>query len=180
MFAMDPVLSWTFSADAAAIFALSATLKLRDLDLFEAAVRDYWILPSWAVKPFSRCAPVMELAAAAGIAFPWSRGWAGAVLVGLLCVFSAAIAINLLRGRRELECGCCGAAMRQHLSGLLLWRNGGLALLVGLAMGPVNARPVGALDLFIIMAGGASLMLLYASANYLIAATPAPVNTQNG
>ena len=48
----------------------------------------------------------------------------------LLCIYIAAIGINLLRGRRNIDCGCGGPAQKQTISEWMIVRNG---LLLGLA-----------------------------------------------
>jgi hypothetical protein len=87
-------------------------------------------------------------------------------------VFTAAIALNLARGRRDLDCGCFGPLLRQPLSGWLVVRNGLLALLVLATFTPVDARPLALLDYLTIGAAVAALVTLYGAANYLLATAP--------
>jgi hypothetical protein len=101
-----------------------------------------------------------------------TRGAAALVLLCLIVVFTGAIALNLARGRRDLDCGCFGPLLRQPLSGWLIARNGLLALLVLAAFTPVGGRPLASLDYLTIVAAAAALVILYGAANYLLATAP--------
>src|SRR5712671_5269261 len=125
---IDPVLGWMAAAAAAAIFAASGALKFYDLETYRGAVTNYRLIPEWLATPFAWTAPVIESAAALG-------------LIVLLGVFTGAIAINLARGRTDIDCGCFGPALRQRLSWWLLLRNGALFALLAIALLPMGARP---------------------------------------
>ena len=77
----------------------------------------------------------------------------------MLVVFAAAMAINLNRGRTDLECGCGTAAIGQHLQWRLVARNGGLAcILVATALCCDAVRPLGFLE---VLPGAFGLALVY-------------------
>jgi hypothetical protein len=110
--------------------------------------------------------PPLELTAAAALTLP-STAHAGAVLgLCLMAMFTAAIAVNLVRGRVSIDCGCGGASGQQLSPGLVL-RN--LLVMAGLVLAmaaPLQGR-VGATLIGVI---GASLALiaLYFTANQLM------------
>jgi hypothetical protein len=83
--------------------------------------------------------------------------------------------INLLRGRRELDCGCVGFGRRNSLSTALLWRNAVL-LLASLAAGflPRSVRALDWIDMFTIAVGVAAAALLYAAVEALASSAVAP------
>jgi uncharacterized membrane protein len=116
--------------------------------------------------------PALELAGALGLMVGATRGPAAGLLLSLLAVFTGAIALNLARGRRDLDCGCFGPLLRQQLSGWLLVRNGVLALAVVVALVRSDARPLAPLDYATIASAAAALVLLYGAANYLLATGP--------
>src|SRR5690348_3458432 len=117
---IDPAFVDLLALALGAIFATSGAMKFGDLDLFESAVANYRLLPELLVKPFAWTLPFVECACAAGMLLPATRPAAAAMLAVLLAIFSAAIAINLVRGRRDIDCGCFGPTLRQELSGWLL------------------------------------------------------------
>jgi hypothetical protein len=91
----------------------------------------------------------------------------------VLLLYGFAIAVNLARGRRDIDCGCGGLMERQALSEALVLRN---ALLAGAALAsalPVAPRVFGGLDALTVFGAVTSASLLYAAANRLFA-RPAP------
>ena len=115
---------------------------------------------------------VAELGAGFGVFVPDARDWAILAIAVLLLVYTLAIGINLLRGRRDIDCGCGGPARRQTLSGWLVARN--LVLMV-LGLGcfmPVTARVLYWMDFVTIGLGVLAFLLLYATVNSLVANQP--------
>ena len=84
----------------------------------------------------------------------------------LLTVYSCAIAINLLRGRRDLDCGCGGPPQRLHPG--LVGRNLALVAMGLLACAPVNTRQLGWLDGLSFAGTVACATLLWAASNRLM------------
>jgi hypothetical protein len=154
------------------IFGASGAMKLRDLDMFEGSLANYRLAPTWMEKPLAYLLPIIECGAAAGLLIASTRAAAASVLLGLLIIFTAAIAINLARGRANIDCGCFGPALRQELSGWLLSRNLLLMLLALIVTIPPTGRPIESLDVVTIVLGAMSLVILYASANFAIGNAP--------
>lgn len=90
------------------VFARAALHKLSDREDFRAVLAEYRLLPGWAVAPVAHALPLLELLAAALLLVPPARAAAAALAFVLLALYAAAIAANLLRGRRTLDCGCGG------------------------------------------------------------------------
>ncbi len=87
---------------------------------------------------------------------------------GLLAIYALAMLVNLLRGRRDVDCGCSGPYVRQTLSGWLIARNIGLIAVALLTMLPAGEpRALGALDWFTSLAGAATFGLIYFAANHI-------------
>ena len=156
------------------VFGVAALAKLRTLDAFQGVVEQYQLLGAVLVRPFARILPVVELGAALGLLLPATRAPAAATLIGLLVLFAGAMAINLGRGRSEIDCGCFIGVQRQRISWALVMRNlvlagFGLTLLV-----EGTGRPLAALDWVTIGAAAASLLLLYEAIGRLFGLAPRP------
>jgi methylamine dehydrogenase accessory protein MauD len=67
--------------------------------------------------------------------------------MGLLIAYAAALGVNLIRGRRELDCGCGMSGNRRPIAAWMVWRNLFVALALGIAVLPWAARPLDAADL---------------------------------
>ncbi|HTW89710.1 MAG TPA: MauE/DoxX family redox-associated membrane protein [Candidatus Binataceae bacterium] len=169
---IDPAVAWIAAFAAGLIFASSAAIKLRNLELFESAVINYRIVPPVLARPTSYLLPIAEFAGALAVLRYASRAAGAIVLLILLAAFSIAIAINLTRGRYDVECGCFGPALRQTLSGWLILRNGALAAMVALLLLSPKPRALTIFDDFTIVCAVIAILLIYASLNYAIANLP--------
>jgi len=87
----------------------------------------------------------------------------------LLAIYAAAIAVNLRRGRRELDCGCMGFGRRRSISPGMVWRNVVLALAL-LAAGwlPWTSRPLNWVDVLTMVGGVCAGTLLYMAIDGLL------------
>ena len=169
---LDPVIVLAARYALALLFLTAALGKLRHPSYFRGSLREYALLPGSLVPLVASVIPLAELAIAAAVLSPATASSAMVAAGGLLGVYALAMAINLLRGRRDIDCGCTGPAMRQTLNGWLVIRNGVLIAiaLIGAAI-PV-ARGFGPIDFFVCgfaVAGGA---ILYAAVNQLTANAP--------
>jgi uncharacterized membrane protein len=172
MIAIDPTIHWTISAALALIFAASAAMKFIDLNEFRGAVENYRIVPEQLSGLIAIAVPFAEIVGALGLLLPATHRDAAILLSILLIVFSASIAINLLRGRRNIDCGCFGPMLRQQLSWWLPARNLALIAMLAIVILPAHARSLTLLDLATIALAATTLALLYSAANYLAANAP--------
>ncbi len=147
----------------ACIFLMAAVGKLRHLTVFEGVLANYRLLPRWAIAPAHVLLPLAELAIGIGmIAMPRFAAPAAALL---LLVFAAAMAVNLRRGRSDIDCGCHQSVLRQRLSWTLIGRNAVLAVLALLAAVPPATASQSA---WLTGAGaGVGLFALYCAMNSL-------------
>lgn len=153
----------------ALVFLLGAWSKLRAREAFEGVVYNYRLLPEPAVLPASYLVPASELAVGLGLLWPSTRTYAAMGALLLLVVFTVAIAVNLARGRREIDCGCFSSVLKQRLSGGLVVRN---IVLIGLAAWLAwGGEPlvVGWLDWLLGLVTAAAAALIYVSASLLAA-----------
>lgn len=172
---LDPVVLWILRASLALLFAVAAFHKFADRAAFVRAVRDYRLLPDALAAPLAAGVACVEAGVAAALLAPASAGLGAAVGTGLLCLYSTAIAWNLARGRRDIDCGCAGSGSRRPLSGQLLVRNGLLVLACGLAAGSHSGRALGWLDVVSIAGGVVVTGLLHHAIERSVAAGLAPV-----
>ena len=126
---------------------LAAITKLRALDAFVGVVHNYRLVPEPLERPIAYALPVVELAIAVGVLLPAVRAPAALAAAILLVLFAGAMAINLMRGRRDIDCGCFATVLRQRLSWPLVLRNLLLAALALLVVPGLGARSLGWLDL---------------------------------
>jgi Methylamine utilisation protein MauE len=108
------------------LMAAAGVAKLGHRRDHARALDAYALLPAGAGRWLVPVLGVAECAAATAIWPGETRVAAAALMLTLLALYSVAIAINLLRGRRDIECGCGGAATHVPLSGWLLARNAAL------------------------------------------------------
>jgi hypothetical protein len=162
---IDPVAAWLARLALAGVFASAALHKGRDLDAFAAAVAAHRLVPEASAGAFARAFALCEVAAAAGLLVPTSAPLAAGLAAALLVLYTGAIAINLARGRREIDCGC--SARPQPLSGRLLARNAALGALAFAAALPPSARAWVWVDALTAAAGLAALALLWLAAQTL-------------
>jgi hypothetical protein len=159
----DPALQAALRLALAAVFAAAAAHKLRDRRGFRDAVRGYALLPARAEAAVAGLLPALELLAATALALPGGARAGAAVAGALLLVYTGAVAVNLLRGRRAIACGCGGPAGRRALGADLLLRNAAL-LLAALACAAAPApRALHPVDAVTIAAGAAGVSLVYAA-----------------
>lgn len=169
---LDPIFILASALTLAVLLASAATHKVRAPARFAKQLADYQLLSDSAVRPLARVIPLVEWMVAFALLIPASRGGAALAAGGLIALYALAIAINLWRGRRDIDCGCAGPDQAQPLRPLLLLRNSalvGLALLAGVT--PV-ARDLGVFDSFVSVAATAVLLLVYAAADGLLANSP--------
>ncbi len=172
MNALDPTLPHMFAALLAIVFLGGAWQKLRDMDGFAMAVEQYRLLPAaWA--PPAAWALLLAEAGAGLLLLPLATRALGAALaLAVLAAVTLAVAVNLLRGRRAIDCGCGGPEGGQHLSWGLVLRNGMLCLAAALSRAAEAPRELVWLDGLTVVAGTLALYGLYAAANQLMANRP--------
>lgn len=172
LLAIDPVLAGVVGVAAGAIFVSGAWSKWRERELFAQAMEGYELIPSVAVPSASLAFIVAEFVIGGLLLTPLARPWPALAGVALLLVVSVAVAVNLLRGRSDISCGCGGASGDQSLSWSLVARNAVLVLLLAATALGSGVRALGWADYAVIVIGGLLLAGLYAAASQLIANQP--------
>jgi uncharacterized membrane protein YphA (DoxX/SURF4 family) len=168
-FELDPAARAVLRLALAWLFARAAAHKLRDPRGFRAALADYRLLPEALLAPAAAAVAGAELALAVLLLAPGAGPLPALAAAALLVLYTAAIAVNLARGRRHIACGCAGPAAEAPLHEALLARNAGLVGLALAAALPAAPRPLEALDAASVAGGAAALALLLAAAEVAIA-----------
>jgi hypothetical protein len=169
---LDPAIGWTVVLVLAGVFGAAALAKLRALDAFVGVVHNYRLVPEPLERPIAYGLPLIELAIAVGVLVPAVRAPAALAAAILLTLFAGAMAINLGRGRREIDCGCFATVLRQRLSWPLVVRNLLLATLALLVVPGAGVRSLGWLDFVTIGGAATALVLVYAAASRLFGTGP--------
>jgi len=91
-------------------------------------------------------------------------------------VFAAAMAINLQRGRSQIDCGCGHAFLKQTLSWALVARNAGLAGLLVPSL--LFTKPVAMATALSGVATGLAFFMLYLLLNVFAALPPVDAHRQ--
>ena len=169
---IDPVFSLIVSYAAAAVLLHGAWHKWQERELFAAALQNYALIPEVAVPSASNLLIASEATIGFLLCIPMAKPIAQGAGFLLLLVVSAAVAVNLLRGRTEISCGCGGGSGDQQISWGLILRNSLFVLLLGLAALPTVARTLISIDYLIVGLGVAMLAGLYAAASQLLTNGP--------
>lgn len=165
---LDPVFDIAIRGALTTLLLVAAWHKLRDPIGFWQAVSGYQLLREKLEQPVARLIPLMEIALAFSfVVFPASPLPIVAAMA-LWLLYGSAIAVNLLRGRTELDCGCGGIGADQTIHWGLVLRNGVLTLVTGFLLFPRMTRELVWFDYA--AAGFACLLLLliYATAEHLL------------
>jgi len=167
MLMLDPAIGMLLVGCLALLFASAALHKVRNLARFTEVLRAYRVLPDAAGR-LAAAVPVLELAVAIGLLIPTTRPPAALTGVALLFTYAAAIAVNLVRGRRDLACGCGGPDEARPIAPWMVLRNLALALLLAGTLAPWQVRAMLATDVLTIGGGVAVATLLYMSLERLL------------
>lgn len=162
----NPALLMAIRVFLALFFATAALSKLGHAEEFYGVVRNFRILPDGLSRVTALALPVVELAVAAGLLIGATAVPAAIAAAALLAVFGAAIAVNVLRGRTWIDCGCFRGGLKQQVGWALVGRN---ALMAGAALAvagllPAAPAPMLAEALVGLMAGLVAMMLYLSAA----------------
>jgi uncharacterized membrane protein YphA (DoxX/SURF4 family) len=170
---LDPVIAWTVRASLAAIFLSAAWHKWSNRERFESTVRAYALLDPRVVPAVARLLPWAEAATALCFLNGASQRIAVLVSGAVLATYTLAIAINLARGRRHIDCGCFASASEVPLSTGLLVRNLTLMAASFTLLLHTRPRPLSWLDGMTIGAALLTVWALWSAAQRLAQTGPA-------
>ena len=160
---IDPLLPTILKACFALLFGLAALHKIQNPRETQDIIKQYEVLPP-ALSPVAVWAvAVLEGSIALGLLVNLIDGVAAIAGAALLSLYALVIAINLHRGRRDLNCGCSFGSGHQGLSEALVGRNIVLAALLLGSLTQVSDRFFGALDVFTLVASSSTRRIVRSS-----------------
>jgi len=162
----------SFRLLVALVFLTASWGKARNRLAFRGVVANYRLLPDMLVAPFALALPPLEALIGLALLAPPLARWADLAAAALLALFAVAMGVNLMRGRRNIDCGCFQSVLKQTLRWPLVARNGVLILALAIAAlapagFPAPRRTAEA------MAAGTALFVLLQSLNVLWSVVPA-------
>lgn len=169
---LNSILALVAATVVAAILFAGASHKLRAPHRFARQLEDYALLPGGLVGFVARLLPAAELMTAVALLLASTRGAGALAAALLLCAYTIAIAINLARGHRDIDCGCSGPGLTRPLGGTLIVRNLVLLALVGVATLPATGSNLSAFGLFLVGACTAASLIIYVAIEGLLANQP--------
>jgi hypothetical protein len=128
--AVDPAIALAGRLLGALVFATALAGKIRHRHELEGVVANYRLFPARLAAGAAWIIVALEgLTALSLVSGMWLAA-GSALAIALLGGFALAMAINLARGRREIDCGCFQSGLRQRLSAALVVRNLILAMIL--------------------------------------------------
>ena len=166
---IDPLFGLTARIFLGLFFLAAAFHKARGQQAFLAAVRGYKLLPQMLLGPAAAVLLVSEFTVGVLLLLPGFALVASLGSVAVLALYFMAIAANLARGRRNIDCGCSFGGKASMLSGWHLVRIGGLMLLATIPLAGTAARDIGAFDMLNLTGAIIGLGVLYGAVDALLA-----------
>lgn len=163
---LDPLVSMVFSVSLALLFFMASRHKFESIPHFEAQLGAYQIVPKPLLPLVARVLPWIEMGVVFLLLIPATRIFAASVCVVLLVSYALAMAVNLYRGRTDIDCGC--GAKPQALSVWLLLRNSVLAFGALVIAIPTVDRGLMATDLVVVALFTATLAMAYMTMEELV------------
>jgi hypothetical protein len=149
------------------LFATAGLHKLRAPAHFSSVIAAYFpALPGVHRLPVP--VAVLELAIALALLLPMTAGAGLLAAAAVLGLYAALMAWQLVRGRRELRCGCAGPASELAVSPALVGRNLVCAGFALLALAPRTETAVGAAGLGLSLYVAVFLIILYLCSEQIV------------
>lgn len=165
-FLADPAAAGIVVGVVALVLLGAAWHKLSEPHAFLSALAAYRVVPLPLLDPLAKAIPWAEVVIAGGLLVPFSRLGALYAAAALFALYGTAIALNLLRGRSYIDCGCGGAA--HPLSWGLVVRNAVLAVAALAVTSPTAERAFDWLDAVTLVAGVLAFYGAYLMADELL------------
>ncbi|WP_063130262.1 MauE/DoxX family redox-associated membrane protein [Nocardia fusca] len=124
------------------VLVIAGVPKAGDLARTERSVRGYRLLPDPLVPVVAAVLPWVEIVLGAALVLGLVPRATGSAAAALFVVFFLALTVNLLRGRRDLDCGCFAFAASEAEIAQIGWRHALRAAGLAVAAVLVAAAPV--------------------------------------
>lgn len=178
---IDPVLASAAQSGAAIIVLLGALAKWRRPAAFRDALAAWQIAPEILAWPGAIAIAASETLGALALLCRETRVDGATLLIALFALFAAGLALNILRGHTDIDCGCSGlASLAQRGAnavprGIGWWhvaRLGLLAALTATAYLDSTARPTVSFDYLTLLFAVLSIVCVLLTLDALIANGP--------
>jgi Methylamine utilisation protein MauE len=176
---LDPVFARALAAAVSLVLLVGAVQKARDWDGFRAALANYRLLPGALVTPAALALPALEMFAGIALLAGPFRAAGSMLALAVLLTVTGAVAINLLRGRVDIDCGCGGVEGRQRLSWGLVARNAVVMLAAVCGTLEGAARELTWFDYGTVALASLALYGLYACTSQLLSNHPRLADLRN-
>ncbi len=164
---LDPVFMWIIRLCLSMLFMFAALHKTKDAAYFESVLASYQLLPNKLIYLAGKLFISAEVITSLALLIGPSRSLGAVLAFLLLSIYGAAMAINLLKGKRLLDCGCHLQAQKQAISWHLVLRNALLAGVALLLLLPETIRHLQIYDLAVVAFGFTMCVLIYTIASQL-------------
>nr|WP_300397365.1 MauE/DoxX family redox-associated membrane protein [uncultured Rhodococcus sp.] len=135
------------SSAVGAILVVAGLPKIKEPERMARAVRGYRLLPEKFAGVVGRVLPVAEVAVGLALIIGVLPKIAGGAAVVMFLAFFFGLTVNLLRGRRDLDCGCFAfAAGADEVARIGWWHSARAAVLAVLAATVVLTPTIGMID----------------------------------
>lgn len=165
---IDPIVHIVAALVLSCVFVTAGFHKCQAPAEFATALSNYKLLPAALNRQCVYLLPVAEIMTGVALLIPAVTQLAAAAAGALLTLYMFAIGVNLLRGRRNIDCGCGGPQQRQTISEWMIARNGLLLFLAALAGAPVQPRPLLWFDWAVVVLAAVVGCLFYYIINQLL------------
>jgi hypothetical protein len=159
--ALDPVYSQTVALFIAFVFAFAGLHKVMDYSRHAGIVADYQIVPVSLVPVLAPLVIILEFASAALVLLPAKRSVGLVLSIGLLAAYLFSIGLNLLRGRKSIDCGCGWGTQGHQLSGWLVFRNLVMIAAALTALLPLMDRSLQVADWILVVFAAMAMIAIY-------------------
>lgn len=164
----DPVIAVICSLVLSYVFVVASLHKWQNIEEFRTTLANYQILPDTLLGAFIYIIPALELLCGIALIIPYAPSLAALFATALLSMYMYAIGLNLLKGRRTIDCGCGGTEQKQPISEWLLLRNGVLLFLAYGTTVSVQARELSWFDWVVVLLATVVGCLFYNIINQLL------------
>jgi|GEM_PF-983826 len=119
----EPQIAFIIRIVVGLILLAASIAKLSDYRKFIDVVRNYRLLPECLTRLVALLLPVLEFTIGTALLFGLIMPYPAFAATVFFLLFASAVAINILRGRRDIECGCFRPQQEHHLTWGIVVRN---------------------------------------------------------
>lgn len=174
---IDPDVHYILVGALSITFLIGALSKLQNQHAFTKAVRQYKMLPTFAVQAFALGIPLCEMILGVALLSESYQFVSSIGLLALTGIFLAGLTINMLRDNRAIDCGCYifvdkSSRVKNEISWWHVTRVGFFICMIALTLVQNGARQITYLDYFTVLSGIIFLTFIYFTTNTLLAYLP--------